>query len=165
MLKSVDRPAWGAGVHKDVRVQIPSAALSLGGRTRPAMKAGWPQGRGGSSPLPPTKTRRSDFSEAIFWAAQSAAHWFCGSPRTARLAKKRFEILCDFYLFCPKKNFCYNRDATNQTEKPFLVAVSESIKVSLGWSHRGGHLSFNNLIKKYYAKILFIRPQIHRHWG
>jgi len=39
-------------------------------------------------------------------AARSAAeNGNTGSPRTARLAKRRFEIPCDFkYLLCPTKN-------------------------------------------------------------
>ncbi|OIP56035.1 hypothetical protein AUK13_01820 [Candidatus Kuenenbacteria bacterium CG2_30_39_24] len=39
-------------------------------------------------------------------AARSAAeNGNTGSPRTARLAKRRFEIPCDFkYLLCPIKN-------------------------------------------------------------
>ena len=44
-------------------------------------------------------------------AARSAAeNGNTGSLRTARLAKRRFEIPCDFkYLLCLKKNFCYNK--------------------------------------------------------
>jgi len=67
-------------------------------------------------------------------AAQSAAR------------QKEVRIPCDFCIcFACKKNFCYNENADNRNEKPFLVAVSGTIKVSLGCQHRGGHLSFNKL--------------------
>ena len=47
-----------------------------------------------------------------------------GSPRRARLAKRRFEISCDFkYLLCPKKNFCYNELAPTNQWLLILMAV------------------------------------------
>ena len=58
----------------------------------------------GSIPAPPTNIKLSDFCPTDSAARSAERHGNTGSPRTARLAKRRFEIPCDFkYLLCPIK--------------------------------------------------------------
>jgi len=52
-----------------------------------------------------TIIKLSDFLPTELAARSAAENGNTGSPRTARLAKRRFEIPCDFrYLLCPIKN-------------------------------------------------------------
>ena len=76
-------------------------------------------------------------------AARSAAeNGNTGSPRTARLAKRRFEIPCDFkYLLCPKKNFCYNKNVPNRQSCLFQWP-SRSIQGNLDWVQPGRPFKF-----------------------
>ena len=69
-------------------------------RTRPF------QGRDtGSTPVEATNIKLSEILPIDSAARSAAENGNTGSPRTARLAKRRFEIPCDFkYLLCPIKN-------------------------------------------------------------
>ena len=59
----------------------------------------------GSSPILPTRIKLSGILPIDSAARSAAENGNTGSPRTARLAKRRFEIPCDFkYLLCPIKN-------------------------------------------------------------
>jgi len=57
-----------------------------------------------------SSNKRTSIKLSGIWPTDSAARSAAengntGSPRTARLAKRRFEIPCDFkYLLCPIKN-------------------------------------------------------------
>jgi len=51
-----------------------------------------------------TNIKLSDFCPTDLAARSAERYGNTGSPRTARLAKRRFEIPCDFkYLLCPIK--------------------------------------------------------------
>ncbi|MFA5813616.1 MAG: hypothetical protein WC862_03850, partial [Patescibacteria group bacterium] len=51
-----------------------------------------------------TNIKLSDFCPTDSAARSAERYGNTGSPRTARLAKRRFEIPCDFkYLLCPIK--------------------------------------------------------------
>ena len=53
--------------------------------------------RVGSSPTPGTSIKLSGILPTDSAARSAAENGNTGSPRTARLAKRRFEIPCDFY--------------------------------------------------------------------
>ena len=56
----------------------------------------------GSNPGMPTTIKLSGILPTDSAARSAAENGNAGSPRTARLANRRFEIPCDFkYLLCP----------------------------------------------------------------
>jgi hypothetical protein len=89
----------------------------------------------------------------ILWLTSHGA----GSP------KKGSKSLAILVFALPKKEFLlYNRIALNQASCLFQWPSRVSSR-QLGLSAPGRPFKFNKIKQQYYAKILFIRPQINRY--
>ena len=105
------------------------------------------KGREGSSPSPPTSIKLSGILPTKPAARCAAAKGNIGSPRKARLAKRRFEILCDFCIcFARKRIF-----AIMNLRPQIMIAYFNGRLWTTLSNHcgrtKGGHLSFNKFSK------------------
>ena len=120
--------------------------------------------REGSTPFLGTRIKLSEILPTDSAARSVAENGNTGSPRKARLAKRRFEIPCNFkYLLCPIKNyqhkfmnnkfFLYARKSTDVEDKQVL-SIETQIAELRAFAKQNNLNVIDTFIEKQSAKIL-----------